>query len=54
MASSRLTGVAGTSGVVKSGSDFEGHECQNEHAGMSENNGLSEIEQLMKDKIFSR
>nr|TKR98259.1 hypothetical protein D5086_0000203940 [Populus alba] len=53
---SRSTDAAGTSGVAevsKSGSDFEGHE-QHQKVGMSDHNGLSEIEQLVKDRKYSR
>ncbi|KAJ6912943.1 hypothetical protein NC651_015421 [Populus alba x Populus x berolinensis] len=53
---SRSTDAAGTSRVAeasKSGSDFEGHE-QHQKVGMSDHNGLSEIEQLVKDNKFSR
>ncbi|CAK7345476.1 unnamed protein product [Dovyalis caffra] len=53
---SRSTDVAGTSRVAevsKSGSDFEGHE-QHQKVGMPDHNGLSDIEQLVKDRKFSR
>ncbi|KAJ9140988.1 hypothetical protein P3X46_031575 [Hevea brasiliensis] len=53
---SKATGVAGSSHVVdrsNSESEFNGHK-QNQNADVSDPNGLSEIEQLMKDKRFSR
>ncbi|KAJ6435840.1 hypothetical protein OIU84_000963 [Salix udensis] len=52
---SRSTDVAGTSRaaeISKSGSDSEGHEHQK--LGISDHNTLSEIEQQMKDRKFSR
>lgn len=54
-AAPRSTDVAGTSRaaeISKSGSDFEGHEHQK--LGISGHNGLSEIEQVVKDRKFSR
>lgn len=54
-AAPRSTDVAGTSRaaeISKSGSDFEGHE--HKKLGISGHNGLSEIEQVVKDQKFSR
>lgn len=53
---SKATGVAGSSHVVdrsNSDSDFNGLK-QNQKVDVSDPNGLSELEQLMKDKKFSR
>lgn len=53
---SRSTGVAGASEVAersKNNLDFGGLE-QHQKIDMPDQNGLSEIEQLMKDKKFSR
>ncbi|XP_015579678.2 nuclear pore complex protein NUP1 isoform X2 [Ricinus communis] len=47
------TGLAGTSKVADSHSDFDGYE-QNQQVQVSDPNGISKIEQLMKDQRLSR